>query len=137
VVFHHTAPPSNLAVQRPLGPFPVDPSWVKMGTPNFRGNEIAHSPDGKSVTGLWACDGPSTFEWRFGADETVHLLEGAVEVDYLGRRFTLKPGDVATFHSGTRAVWHVPVHAKKVYTVHQAGRLVRLWRTVFPPQSSV
>jgi len=128
----HMAPPSSESVERVLGRFDVDPSWVKSGTPNFRGTNTAQAPDGSSVTGLWACDGPSTFEWQFGSDETVHLLEGRVDVEYLGKRFTLNPGDNAVFHSGTRAVWHVPRYAKKVFVVQQPGRLVRLWRKVFP-----
>ncbi|MBC8056960.1 MAG: DUF861 domain-containing protein [Rhizobiales bacterium] len=132
-VYHdRMAPPSSTPVARALGPFSVDPSWIKSGTPNFRGTETSRSPDGSGVTGLWACDGPSTFEWHFATDETVHLLEGKVEVQYLGRRFTLNAGDTATFHFGTRAVWHVPQHAKKVFVLHQPGRLVRLWRKVFP-----
>ena len=61
-------------------------------------------------------------------DETVHLLEGLVEVDYQGRKFTLRPGDTATFHAGTRAVWHIPQNAKKAYTLYQPPRLVALWR---------
>ena len=126
------APPSSVPVARALGRFDVDPSWVKSGTPNFRGTETARAADGSGSTGLWACDGPSTFEWRFASDETVHLLEGQVHVEYLGRHFTLNPGDTATFHFGTRAVWHVPQHAKKVFVLHQPGRLVRLWRKVFP-----
>lgn len=126
------APPSVQSVARTLGPFAVDPSWVRSGTPNFRGTETVRSPDGSSATGLWACDGPSTFEWQFGGDETVHLLEGRVEVEYRGQRFTINTGDAATFHAGTRAVWHVPQYAKKVFVLHQPSLLVRAWRRVFP-----
>ena len=131
IVYHdRMAPPSAAPVARLLGPFNVDPSWVRSGTPNFRGTETARSADGSGATGMWACDGPSTFEWRFGSDETVHLLEGKIEVEYLGRHFTLNPGDTATFHQGTRSVWHVPQYAKKVFVLHQPGRLVRWWRKV-------
>lgn len=124
----HGAPPSVDAVERPLTGFEVDPSWVREGHPNFRATETQRSPDGRHISGLWACDGPTTFEWTFALDETVHLLEGRVEVEYLGRRFVLEPGDTATFHAGTRAVWHVPQHAKKAYALHHPGKLVLLWR---------
>ena len=127
-----SAPPSAMPVEKPLLGFSVDPSWVRSGKPNFRNVETVRSPDGKSISGLWACDGPSTFEWTFYMDETVHLLEGGIEIDYLGRRFTLRPGDTATFHAGTKAVWHVPQHAKKAYTLYQPGRLALLWRRWFP-----
>ncbi len=119
---------SSVAVNRPLMAFAVDPAWIHAGVPNFRGSETARSADGHTITGLWSCDGPSIFEWHFAFDETVHLLEGEIEVDYQGHRFTLRPGDTATFHTGTRAVWHVKQYSKKAYTLHRPGRLVLLWR---------
>jgi len=125
---HHADPPSVSSVHRPLTAFKVNPEWVLEGAPNFRATEISKSPDGRTTTGLWACDGPSTFEWQFGVDETVHLLEGLVEVKYQGRQFTLRPGDTATFIAGTRAVWHVPEHARKAFSLHEPGRLVRVLR---------
>lgn len=124
----HADPASVSSVHRPLAAFQVNPEWVLEGTPNFRATEIRKSIDGRSTTGLWACDGPSTFEWQFWQDETVHLLEGQVDVKYQGRQFTLKPGDTATFIAGTRAVWHVPEHAHKAFSLHEPGRLVRLLR---------
>jgi uncharacterized cupin superfamily protein len=121
-------PLSTTAVEKPLSEFSVDPSWILSGKPVFRGAETMRSADGKVVSGLWACDGPTTFVWHFGADETVHLLEGHVEVEYQGRKFSITPGDTATFHAGTKAIWHVPQHAKKTYTLHQPSLLVRAWR---------
>ncbi|OYT89917.1 MAG: hypothetical protein CFE46_05930 [Burkholderiales bacterium PBB6] len=132
-----TSPAASLmAVEKPLTAFSVDPAWVRDGQPNFRSTETVRSPDGQTITGLWACDGPTTFEWRFGLDETVHLLEGRVEVTYLGRQFVIEPGDTATFHAGTTAIWHVPKYARKAYTLHHPGRLVLLWRRLFPTQPS-
>jgi uncharacterized protein len=94
----------------------------------FRATETVRSADGKELIGQWACDGPTTFEWRFGSDETVHLLEGRVEVNYRGERFVLNPGDTATFHAGTRATWHVPAYARKVFVLQEPSRLVHWWR---------
>jgi len=94
----------------------------------FRGAETVRSPDGRVVSGLWACEGPTSFVWHFSHDETVHLLEGRVEVEYQGRRFSITPGDTASFLAGTKAVWHVPHHAKKAYVLHQPSWLVRAWR---------
>ncbi|MDD0809776.1 cupin domain-containing protein [Curvibacter sp. RS43] len=121
-------PASDGSVHRPLSEFQVNPEWVIDGKPNFRATEIRRSHDGRTTTGLWACDGPSTFEWHFWIDETVHLLEGEVQVTYQGRQFTLKPGDTATFLAGTRATWHVPQLARKAFSLHEPGRLIRLWR---------
>lgn len=130
-----STPPSVVAEAKPLTSFQVDPTWVLSGTPNFRATETTRSPDGRTITGLWACDGPTRFEWTFGLDETVHLLEGRVEVEYLGRKFTLLPGSVATFHAGTKAIWTVPEHAKKSYTLHHPGRLGLLMRRLFPVEA--
>ncbi len=127
--YHHRVPPPSLEAQeRPLGEFRVDPSWILAGQPVFRGAETVRSPDGRTISGLWACEGPTSFVWHFGHDETVHLIEGEVEVEYLGQRFTISPGDTATFHAGTKAVWHVPQRAVKSYTLHQPSWLVRAWR---------
>lgn len=124
----HSPEPSSTAVSRPLQPFEVDPSWVRSGVPNFRAAETSRSADNRHISGLWACDGPTTFEWTFGLDETVHLLEGEVHVTYQGRRFVLRPGDTATFLADTKAVWHVPKGAKKSFTLHHPGQVARLWR---------
>lgn len=123
------SPAPSVAVEpKPLLAFDVDPAWVMSGQPRFRARETRRSPDGRAVAGLWECDGPSTFRWTFGLDETVHLLEGRVEVSYQGRQFVLLPGDTATFHAGTQAIWHVPQHARKAYALHYPGRLVMWWR---------
>ena len=127
----HAEAPSVVSQSRPLEGFSADAARVLEGTPNFRAAETSRSPDGRVITGLWACDGPTRFEWHFALDETVHLLEGQVDVEYQGQRFTLKPGDVATFHALTRAVWHVPVPSKKAFTLRHPGRLVLWWRALW------
>lgn len=125
-------PVSAAAVNKQMVPMFVDPSWVKSGKPNFRAVESARSADGKTVVGQWACDGPTTFEWTFGLDETVHLLDGKVEIDYMGKKFTLHPGDTATFHAGTKATWHIPEKAHKVFVLQNPGYIVKAWRRLFP-----
>lgn len=131
VVYHvGSPPPSAAAAARPLGEFSVNPGWILAGQPVFRGVETLRSADGKVISGLWACEGPASFVWHFGADETIHLIDGQVEVEYLGRRFSIAPGDTATFHAGTQATWHIRSHAKKAYTLHEPGWLVRAWRKV-------
>ncbi len=118
----HSPDASTVAYQQPLTPMTVDPSWIKSGTPEFKATETSRSHDGRSVTGLWSCTGPTTFVWQFGDDETVHLLEGEVKVEYQGKHFTLRPGDTATFHAKTAATWTIDRYAKKVYTLHRLPR---------------
>ena len=126
----HAPAPSAEPASRTLGTFEISPSWIRAGTPIFKGTELSRSPDGKTSTGLWSCDGPGTFEWQYGCDETVCLIEGQVQVEYLRRHFTLNAGDSAVFHAGTRALWHMPLYARKVYTLHELDLLVRVWRRV-------
>ena len=113
---------------RPLRETQVEPSWILSGKPVFKFAEFFKSPDGRSISGIWSCEGPASFEWHFRADETVHILEGRVEIDYQGRRLVLEPNDTATFHEGTRAIWHVPEYIKKSYTLQHPNRVVRSMR---------
>jgi uncharacterized protein len=119
---------SATALARPPLGFSVDPQWVLDGRPNFRNIETARSPNGRFISGVWECDGPSTFQWRFFMDEVVYVLEGQVDVEYFGQRFTLRPGMTATFLAGTQALWHVPAGVKKTYTLEHPGRLALWWR---------
>ncbi|MCE1174502.1 MAG: cupin domain-containing protein [Propionibacteriales bacterium] len=123
---------STDAEAKPMSVVQVDPSWIKSGNPTFTQVEIATSPDGRTVNGLWSCQGPTTFEWQFSVDEVVYVIEGEVQVNYQGRDFTLHPGDTAAFHGGTRSVWTVDTFVKKAYTLHNPGPLGRLWRDTFP-----
>ncbi len=123
---------SAQAAAKPLEPVTVDPSWILSGTPSFSQVEISRSPDGRTSSGLWACEGPGSFEWQFAVDEVVYVIEGEVAISYQGNNFVLHPGDSATFHGGTRAVWRVDSYLKKAYTLHNPGPLGRMWRSFFP-----
>ncbi len=123
--------PSAQELQRPMEVMAVDPSWIKSGTPVFRVAQTTHIPGARITTGLWSCDGPAQFQWTFAADETVHILEGEVHVEYLGQKMTLEAGETAVFHAGTQAIWHVPKRVLKSYTLHDPGRLVRWYRQIF------
>ena len=113
-----------------LQPIQVPQDWIKAGTPRFLYTEYVASPDRNSSSGIWSCEGQSTFEWHFDADETVHVLDGRVEISYLGQHFVLEAGDTAFFQADTRAVWHVPRYMRKSFTLHQPNPLVRLVRTL-------
>lgn len=104
------------------------PATLQTGNPLFRGAHYSIAPGEASGSGVWACDGPSTFEWNFGSDEVVYLIEGEVQVTYLGKQFTIQPGETSLFLQGTSAVWHVPKGLLKSYTLHHPPLLVRWWR---------
>jgi uncharacterized cupin superfamily protein len=93
---------------------PINPGWILEGSPVARAGEIARSTDGTTVSFVWDCTA-GTFNWHFGVDETVHILEGEVEVSAAGfSPRILRAGDVALFRAGTTARWHVPVHVRKI-----------------------
>ncbi|MFZ6721022.1 cupin domain-containing protein [Undibacterium sp. Ji49W] len=119
------APASSAAVSMPVKAFEVDPTWIKEGTPNFRATEFFKSHDGKTSSGIFECDGPSTFEWHYQLDETIYVLDGGVDIEYQGKRFSLKPGETAFFRAGTTALWHVPKGIRKTWTLHDAGKPAR------------
>lgn len=129
--FHYVAVmPGRSAAPEPVAMQPVlnAPATIQQGVPAFRAAHYSESADGRTSTGIWASDGPSTFEWNFGSDEEVYVLNGQVDVTYEGEKFSLRPGDTAVFLAGTRAVWHVPQHVTKSYTLHHPSALVRWWR---------
>ena len=103
-----------------LSPAPIRPEWVRSGNPQARLCEIARSADGTCVTVAWDCT-KGTFQWVFGVDETVHLVEGEVTVAQEGRAtVTLRPGDVAFFPSGTVTLWQVETYVRKMAVCRHA-----------------
>jgi uncharacterized cupin superfamily protein len=106
-----------------LKPAPINPDWVVAGSPVARAGEIARSTDGTTLSAVWDCTA-GTFDWHFGVDETVHIVEGEVEVSApgFGPRM-LRSGDAALFRAGTIARWRVPAYVKKIaYCRHPLPR---------------
>lgn len=122
--------PAELTVDHALQPIEVPQDWIKSGKPRFLYTEYVASPDRSSSSGIWSCEGPTTFEWRFDADETVHVLDGRVEITYQGQHFVLESGDTAFFQADTRATWNVPKYMRKSFTLHQPNAMVRLVRSL-------
>lgn len=98
-----------------LQPAPIPQAWIVEGAPTARSYMLSQSLDGTTTTNHWDCTA-GTFDWNFGpAEETVHIIEGEVHVrDESGAAYTLKAGDVAVFHAGTSARWHVPRYVRKL-----------------------
>ena len=57
--------------------------------------------------------------YPFGADETIHALEGELVIDLVetGETVVLKPGDVASFTKGTKSTWTVTSPFKKLFVI--------------------
>ncbi len=109
----------------PLPDMPIEPSWIQEGDPVARGTVITQSDDKKVSSGLWSCQ-PGKFEWTFGWDEFVHVLEGEVKIteDGTDNATTLRPGDMAHFPLGMKTHWHVKQPLKKFFVVRTPEPLV-------------
>lgn len=113
---------------------PIPADWVLEGAPAARVAELSRSADGTAMTAVWDCTG-GAFNWFFGGDETVHVLEGEVTVDDGQVRRTLRRGDVAFFPAGTWARWDVNGYVKKLAFCREAVPrpaliAIRLWRAL-------
>lgn len=77
--------------------------------------------DGTTLAvGLWRSE-PQTFPYPFAADETIHVLEGVLDVELAdGTVVALRPGDIASFVKGTESVWTVREPFKKLFVVSGA-----------------
>lgn len=121
-------PERPMARRLTMEPRTVPADWIKSGSPAFKSCEYGVTPDRRSSSGIWSCEGPAVFEWQFGSDESVLILEGRVDVDYLGHHLVLKEGDSALFYAGTSAVWNVQKYVRKSYMVHHPNYIVRWTR---------
>ena len=101
-----------------LPDMPIEPSWIKEGNPVARGTVLTQSDDKKVSSGLWSCE-PGKFEWTFGWDEFVHVLEGHVEIseDGTDQTITLQAGDMAHFPLGMKTHWHVKTAVRKFFVI--------------------
>ena len=116
---------------------PIRLEWVVSGKPEARCAELSRSPDGLALSAVWDCTA-GEFDWTFGGDETVHILEGEVVVQTPQGPRTLRPGDVALFPAGSTCRWQVPVYVKKLAfcreptprTAMLAARVVRKLKTM-------
>ena len=92
----------------------VEIDWVVEGAPVARKCILSTSHDGDASTVLWDCT-EGAFNWYFGYDETVHIVEGEVEItDAQGFHQVLRANDVAFFPAGSNSFWRVKGYVRKV-----------------------
>ena len=73
-----------------------------------------HDAGGDLAAAVWRAE-PCTFDYFFDSDEVCYVLDGEASVALLDERTTvaLRPGDIAYFKSGTRAIWTVTTPFRK------------------------
>jgi len=104
----------SIATADDLTPAPIDPSWIIEGAPQARSRPLSLATDGTIGASLWDCTA-GRFEWRYGGDELIHILEGEAELTSPSGAVTIvRRGDIVHFPSGQRVRWHIPAYVKKV-----------------------
>jgi uncharacterized protein len=108
---------ANLQVK--LFPTPIERSWVIEGNPKARSCTLSKSSDGFGWTVVWECT-KGKFNWYYGLDETILILEGSIILD----SDSLTPtryvsGDTILFRKGAHARWHVEEYVKKLAFCHR------------------
>jgi uncharacterized protein len=97
-----------------LTPCPIEPSWIIEGNPSAEASLLSKSADGQAWTVVWQCS-EGKFNWIYGYDETILILEGSIVIEGHGMPPTrYGPGDVVFFKRGTHAKWHVEGHVRKL-----------------------
>ena len=104
----------SVATDADLVSAPIRPSWILEGSPQARSRFLGFI-DGSALTAtIWETTA-GRFEWHYGADELVHILDGEVEITPPGGGpILLKAGDVIFFPGGQIMHWHVRDHVKKM-----------------------
>ncbi|WP_067337062.1 cupin domain-containing protein [Stappia indica] len=114
--------PAGLTLARLEGlelmPAPINPDWVLEGAPQARAVQLASGQDRNANMSVWDCtDG--RFNWYFGCDEAVYILEGSVTVTGPdGEVRKLTAGDTAYFPAFTWFEWQVHGYVRKVAFCH-------------------
>lgn len=101
-----------------LDPAPINPDWVLEGEPQARAVQLAQGDDRYASMSVWDCTA-GRFNWYFGCDEAVYILEGSVTVTGPdGETRVLSAGDTGYFPAFSWFEWHVPDYVRKVAFCH-------------------
>lgn len=93
---------------------PLPEEEILEGTPDARCLFTAESGDEGASAGFWSCE-PGRYEFYFGYDEFVYLVEGELTVTQGSKSFAMKPGDTAHFPQGCTTIWHVTKKMTKYF----------------------
>jgi uncharacterized cupin superfamily protein len=93
---------------------PIRPEWILGGKPVARIALLSSSADGTASTYYWDCTA-GRFNWFYGFDETLHILEGSVTLKApSGSARLVTAGDTVFFPAGSQAEWTVDSYIRKL-----------------------
>jgi uncharacterized cupin superfamily protein len=108
-----------------LPPSPIDPSWIIEGDPKPRARRLALDEDRTVSAILWDCT-TGRFNWHYGSDEIVEILDGEVELTFpSGVVQTVRKGDMIYFPGGQVVQFNVPTYLRKVTHYSSRASLAR------------
>jgi hypothetical protein len=88
-------------------PYPFPDEDILEGRPNSRVHWLRTEKDGSQIVGIYRCE-PAVIRYVWAADETIHVLEGSVRIEFDGGdSLDLAVGDIASFTAGDRGVWRI------------------------------
>ena len=96
-----------------LEPSPINREWILEGDPRARAIVLSSSADGTASTFIWDCTA-GRFNWYYGMDETIYVLEGGMTIKDAGGTHHLKAGDTIYFPAGVSAEWIVDSYVRKI-----------------------
>jgi len=102
----------------PMPEMPVAPEEELEGKADARCLFTAQSADQQAIAGFWSCQ-PGRYEFYFGYDEFVYLVEGEVTVIQGERSITMRPGDTAHFPQGCTTIWQVTQKMTKYFVARE------------------
>ncbi len=123
-------PCARMSNQHNLDAAPISSTWILEGTPVARVKLLSGSTDDRAFTFMWDCTA-GRFNWFYGIDETICLLEGSVVIkDHNGATHCLSAGDTFYFPKGTCAEWTVNAYVRKIAFIHVPlpGKLLQVRR---------
>jgi uncharacterized protein len=96
-----------------LEPSPINRDWILEGDPRARATLLSSSADGTASTFIWDCTA-GRFNWYYGVDETIYVLEGGMTIKDAGGTHHLNAGDTIYFPAGVSAEWIVKSYVRKI-----------------------
>ena len=96
-----------------LEPSPINRDWILEGDPHARAILLSRSADGTASTFIWDCTA-GRFNWYYGVDETIYVLDGGMTIKDAGGTHRLTAGDTIYFPAGVSAEWIVESYVRKI-----------------------
>ncbi len=94
----------------------IPEDWVLEGEPEAHALLHSESKDGMANTVVWECT-PGAFNWSYGCDETIYIIEGAATLTEAGGiPHRIGPGSIVYCPAGSEVRWDVFDTVRKVAT---------------------